>query len=944
MSDIVSRLLERIARVRQRGRGGIGRRLYHVLLAQLTDLVAERGSQNVSQLIDRSDVANILDEPAALLADAIQTRSWGRAHGVPTAAFLSRPAIAGFLTGHLTEEALYGGTPVVAVLRGLSGSGKSAAAAAWAACHRENYAATMWVDAATDQGLADRVPGLLEWLGADRELGDNPAQTLCDALAELPVPWLLVLDGARDHAVTSSWTPVSGYGHVIITTNRGDWPIDIAPLHEIGAMADAEALALIRHRLPAPSPGDDAVVLRFAARLGRWPLAIDLACAWVRGLGGDHARLAEFVSRLDRLDLMADTTPLGSYPKVLSVVVGELWSDLSPQSQVMLGIVVVSGGAHVPRLLLDRWATSLSSNAPLQIDSESAVDELVASSLITRRLLNGAGDVFALDEAIFVHEGIQMVLSRGVGAEVGFIASWLEVLADTVNEFVNGANIVDASALLPVATEVVNSLRAASVLDDEGELALRFILLQATTMMHNLGVVATLTRLFDAASMWLRLAVDIREEVATEDQRTTTGYAAFQIETLAALVQVVLRQDRLEEIQPVVEEALRHLGAWSVDDLEESGVAVGQALGVLAEALQYAPDDSSLQRARIDAALADFAPQGSDSSSLQRQLIRFNDVRERARFYATAEQWSRSVDAVLAAADEAVASGMLEHDAVEAVLDCGLELMHSRLRRLGPLPAGWSAALARILEWGESHDDAFDLSQQARLSILGPLAGENELGLRSVLGQVKGIAGGSRKVDAWVTLGEMVIESIVAAQRSGRLLDSDGLPEGMELIRTVDGGAESLWWPIVAHDEPVLAFAAANAVMFVGSHVLDPLREALVVAGFPDELGTDGQPRRADGWSIRVEDDTLTLESPNGDEWLTIEIDRGDPDHRKWLQAVSRADEVRVLCRDVADVSPEEILATTVQALVAVRRLDQPTTSRARVLTVLRRWGTRGRA
>ena len=360
------------------------------------------------------------------------------------------------------------------------------------------------------------------------------------------------------------------------------------------------SIALIRHRLPAQQEVDAEAAAAFAARLGWWPLAIDLACAWVRSLGGNHTRLPDFLARLDRLDLLTDGAPLAGYPKGVSGVIRELWEGLSTQSRAVLGIVIISGGAHVPLMVIDRWAASLRDAGVLEIDPRAALGELEASALVTRRLRYDAGSIRGIDEAVYVHEGIQAVLSGAIGADVRFVSLWLESYATILSELIDGAKLAEATSLLPAAEKLLSSLLTAGVTDSDGVQPLRSVLLTATTMMHNLGALATLTGLLDSARMWLRLAVDTREKIVPDQQRTTDGFAALQIQSLASLVQVALRQGRIDEIRPVVDAALHYLDGHSVDGLEAAGVQIMPALHALAEASQYAAGDSTHMRARID--------------------------------------------------------------------------------------------------------------------------------------------------------------------------------------------------------------------------------------------------------------------------------------------------------------------------------------------------------
>ena len=202
----------------------------------------------------------------------------------------------------------------------------------------------------------------------------------------------------------------------------------------------------------------------------------------MRSLGGNHTRLPDFLARLDRLDLLTDGAPLAGYPKGVSGVIRELWEGLSTQSRAVLGIVIISGGAHVPLMVIDRWAASLRDAGVLEIDPRAALGELEASALVTRRLRYDAGSIRGIDEAVYVHEGIQAVLSGAIGADVRFVSLWLESYATILSELIDGAKLAEATSLLPAAEKLLSSLLTAGVTDSDGVQPLRSVLLTATTM------------------------------------------------------------------------------------------------------------------------------------------------------------------------------------------------------------------------------------------------------------------------------------------------------------------------------------------------------------------------------------------------------------------------------------------------------------------------------
>jgi hypothetical protein len=121
-------------------------------------------------------------------------------------------------------------------------------------------------------------------------------------------------------------------------------------------------------------------------------------------------------------------------------------------------------------------------------------------------------------------------------------------------------------------------------------------------------------------------------------------------------------------------------------------------------------------------------------------------------------------------------------------------------------------------------------------------------------------------------------------------------------------------------DEPLLAFVTVSASMYVGGEVSDPIRGALIAAGFPGELNEDGYPRFAVGWRVIVERETIVLQGSQGESYLEVTVDRNDPHIKEWWAAVNRTRVLRVIYRDAADLTVRDILATKEQALIRILR------------------------
>ena len=970
---VTDRLIERIARLRRRG--GIGAQLHHILLALLLDMVQRCGSQVSAQLVDRPMVEAILDEPTATIADAAGRRGWGLTYGAPVPDAVERPEIFSFLSQALGNEALRSGTPRAAVLAGPHGSGKSVATGLWAARRREHYALTIWLDATSSTRLAEQSPALIRWLdgdaasvvgagaGATQAEGREPtpedlAQSFQDALAALPVPWLLVLDGAVDPADLRSWIPVSGYGHIAITTHRGDWPHDLAPQLCIDAMPDASATALIRHRLADPGSSWeellDPIAIDFARRLGRWPLAIDLACAWVRRLGGDLSRLPDFTARLDRFHITEeDGTGLGGYSRAVGVLVRELWNSLSAPAQNVLTIVVISGGSSIPAKLVEDWGRAMCTRSPFTIDARSAVRELVGVSLLTRRLRGDAHSISRYDEIISAHGGIRIALEQaGFGVPVALTSTWLEVCADALLGAIGPGRIADAEALVPpigaflegllvstaedvgdhhpdattnqssTSPDLTEGAEDAENTDLDGHGLRRVLRMTATTVMHNLGSLDLLSGRFERAAYWLSSAVEVREEhCADVDQEHRPNFAATQIQTLGQLIQAEAHRRAFERIRPIALRALAYAEDPRVFDVTGIDPPVAPVLHSIAENTHLASEDCADLRARIEQSLNGRDTTLRTSTPLAARVQEFYIATLQASALAEEEQWSRAAEAVLAAVAPSVLDGALLSESVEAVLDVALLLIGSMLRRSpDTLAESWWPAFHGLAEWCDSVEIT-DQRQRVKASFLGPIAEADRDALDRAIAGTAAVVAGDQQLEVWAKFAVFVCEWLDRPS-NGILSGLGAIAPGMMFFRRVGISEEPLFRPVLHEGRPGLVVHTPGILVRTVDGEIDHTRHTLLEHGFPDGPDRSGAPRVAEGWALRIDGDGgYALADPRGEVLFVFEPAGDAPADSRidaWREAMEQTKMVSIICRDPADAEPTELFTTPEQGLVRV--------------------------
>ncbi|MER6493137.1 FxSxx-COOH system tetratricopeptide repeat protein [Streptomyces griseorubiginosus] len=194
----------------------------------------------------------------------------------------------------LSAESLRVDTPVSrAFLYGLGGIGKTQIAQEYVHRYGSQYDLVHWIPAEQP----NRIPQLLAELGLELGvLGDTVDERVQATMTELSSDrhgrWLLVFDnvtdsqdanGATPHrnegdTTVEPYLPAEGPGHVILTARRSPHQ-ETETAIEVDSFNRSESIALLRRRVDGLSAADAD---RIADTLGDFPMAMELAAAWLR--------------------------------------------------------------------------------------------------------------------------------------------------------------------------------------------------------------------------------------------------------------------------------------------------------------------------------------------------------------------------------------------------------------------------------------------------------------------------------------------------------------------------------------------------------------------------------------------------------------------------------------------------------------------------------------
>lgn len=415
--ETLERLVARIRELRRNSGRGLGPASGQVLIGSLVANILALSSKPSGRQLTYQQLYDLAQPDDSVPAGALGHIDWGLIIGrVPSAANIGRAAEIDVLRTRLPFPGTRG-TPRRLAITGLSGLGKSTLAAAFARRTESGYDKTLWIDATSPTSVRE---SLIEILGVapDEDLTD---EQLAARLSACTLPdvarWLLVFDNAGTGKEIARWIPHTGIVDVIATsTDSRSW--SGWGTMELGPFTEQDGLELVHRRVGIRTSEDKAHAELLIRSLGHWPLAIELACAFLgaaqHGLRLTDNYLDDLKGRItDDPSLIPDE--YRAHPTLIAAIdhavekVAESRSGTSPNP-----VRVLQSLSFLPANLADaRFAIAVAKKVlgddetweTIQIPEVSDLDiddvssALRAASLVERIPGNG-GDVFSTNTLV----------------------------------------------------------------------------------------------------------------------------------------------------------------------------------------------------------------------------------------------------------------------------------------------------------------------------------------------------------------------------------------------------------------------------------------------------------------------------------------------------------------------------------------------------------------
>ncbi|MBS0338420.1 MAG: ATP-binding protein [Proteobacteria bacterium] len=293
--ELKQSVVDLVRRIRRDNATALGERSAAMITSMLLDRMFEAAADLTPRRFTAAEIVELICTPENQIAHARREHDWGvpliEVPRLPSA--VARTPVLTTLA-ELFDESTAGRNPIVAVLSGTTGFGKTTIAADFCHLSRNLYEHVVWIDAGSPELIRALIKDRLVQMGIDDvESRPDLGAAFRAEMARIGGPWIVVFDGARRRQDIEPFLPTSGTGFVVVTTTNSTGWWHTARTITVDSFTQAEAVACFEAYAGIEPGAHSTVIADIVARLGYVPLAIAMAASYFRNAGEDVTALSQ---------------------------------------------------------------------------------------------------------------------------------------------------------------------------------------------------------------------------------------------------------------------------------------------------------------------------------------------------------------------------------------------------------------------------------------------------------------------------------------------------------------------------------------------------------------------------------------------------------------------------------------------------------------------------
>ena len=319
-------------------------------------------------------------------------------------------------------------------IHGLGGIGKTQLAVEYAYRHGKDYDYVWWIRSEDPVTLVNDYASLAAELDLP-EKDEKEQRVTVEAVKKwlrLNRGWLLIFDNAVDARSIHNCLPGGGIGHIIITSRNPNWAGVAKPLSVKSLPLDNA----IEFLLKRTNSQDEATAKELAENLGRLPLALEQASAFIETSGRPLAHYLELFETRQR-ELMQRGELSIEYPETVATTWSISFQNVERENKPaaeLLRLCAFFAPDDIPLKMITEGAKELPESLAKTVTDSFSFDEALIA-------LRKYSLVEVEDEKLSIHRLVQAVIRHAMNEDD--VKRWAGVAVHVVNAaFPNNSNDV----------------------------------------------------------------------------------------------------------------------------------------------------------------------------------------------------------------------------------------------------------------------------------------------------------------------------------------------------------------------------------------------------------------------------------------------------------------------------------------------------------------------